>query len=408
MTTDTDRYRAWLYDRAIGWLSRNHNCTWFEFDDEYVADPGRPVLGARFEDNLRDRIAANVRLPPWFSNLLPEGLLRNWIALQRGVSPDRELDLLAEVGADLSGAITVAAPGRRPEFESVVPEEIGDKESAERRWGFALAGVGLKFSMLRSGDRFTCTATGIGGDWIVKLPDSQHPDVPRNEYTMMRLAAAVGIEVPEVALVHRDEIVGLPDSAWRRREEYAYAVRRFDRVDGERVHIEDFAQLAGVYAERKYEGNYETIASLVYRQHDVDALAEFVRRLTFFVLVGNGDAHLKNWSLIYRDRRVPTLSPAYDIVATEPYSPRPGEETLALKFAGSRRFESVRIHQFQRLSRRLRAAVGLAQVAEDVVRRAVHEWPRFAAELEGVPLLGASVTRTIAQRSSSLLGPDRS
>ena len=408
--TDMDRFRLWLYDRAIGWLNRTHNYTWCEFDDDYVADSDRPVLGMRFEDRLRDRVAANMRLPPWFSNLLPEGVLRNWIARQRGVSPEREVELLAQVGADLSGAIAVTPSARRPAVESVAAEEIGDAEStsAERRWGFALAGVGLKFSMLRSGERFTCTATGIGGDWIVKLPDPQYPDVPRNEYTMMRLAGAVGIEVPEVALVHRDEIVGLPDSAWRSREEFGYAVRRFDRVGGERLHIEDFAQLAGVYAERKYEGNYETIASLVYRQHDVDALAEFVRRLTFFVLIGNGDAHLKNWSLIYRDRRVPTLSPAYDIVATEQYFASAGEENLALKFAGSRRFESVRIHQFQRLSRRLRADVDLAQVAEDVVRRCGHEWPRFAAELEGVPFLRESVTRTIAARSRSLLGRDRS
>ena len=74
--TDMDRFRLWLYDRAIGWLNRTHNYTWCEFDDDYVADSDRPVLGMRFEDRLRGRVAANMRLPPWFSNLLPEGVLR--------------------------------------------------------------------------------------------------------------------------------------------------------------------------------------------------------------------------------------------------------------------------------------------------------------------------------------------
>lgn len=127
--TDMDRFRLWLYDRAIGWLNRTHNYTWCEFDDDYVADSDRPVLGMRFEDRLRGRVAANMRLPSWFSNLLPEGVLRNWIARQRGVSPERELELLAQVGADLSGAIAVTPSARRPAVESVAAEEIGTTAS---------------------------------------------------------------------------------------------------------------------------------------------------------------------------------------------------------------------------------------------------------------------------------------
>ena len=406
MTSDPDRYRVWLHDRAIGWLNRHDDYVWFEFDEGYLGDPDRAVLGLRFEENPRGRVAANLRLPPWFSNLLPEGQLREWIALDRGVSADRELELLLQVGGDLPGAVRVLPPGEEPVPELARPDEIGDSKagSADRSWRFSLAGVGLKFSMLRAGERFTCAATGRGGDWIVKLPDPIFPQVPRNEYTMMRWAEAIGIEVPNVVLIHRDEIDGLPEPSWRSSETFAYGVRRFDRERRRLVHIEDFAQVAGVYADRKFEGNYESVASFAYRGYDIDALAEFARRLTFFVLVGNGDAHLKNWSLIYRDGRVPTLSPAYDIVATQPYLPGPGEEQLALKFVGSRRFEAVRIAHFQRLARRLDAEIDLAAVVQVVVERAVEEWPRVEIELADHPFLRETVDRTLAQRASSLLG----
>jgi len=75
------------------------------------------------------------------------------------------------------------------------------------------------------------------------------------------------------------------------------------------VHIEDLAQVRNVYPENKYLGNYETVAALAYRGHDLNSLREFARRLAFTILIANDDAHLKNWSLIYTDPRVPCLAP---------------------------------------------------------------------------------------------------
>lgn len=120
---------------------------------------------------------------------------------------------------------------------------------------------------------------------------------------MMSLSASAGITVPPVRLVHRDELDGLPPNVWPGREEWAFAVRRFDRTDArEPVHIEDLAQVRNVYPDNKYQGNYETVAALVYRGRDISGLREFARRLAFTVLISNGDAHLKNWSLIYPRR----------------------------------------------------------------------------------------------------------
>lgn len=405
---ETVRYGVWLYETLVGYLYTHHNVTWYEFTEEYLADPTRSVLGLRFEENLRGRVAANLRLPPWFSNLLPEGPLREWIAAERAVSREREMQLLAQVGHDLPGAVRVL-PGELhavADLENIATQasSAADHEPVEHRWRFSLAGVGLKFSMLRSGDRFTCTATGEGGDWILKLPDPLYRDVPINEYSMMRFAGAVGIDAPDVTMVHRDQIDNLPSAVWPGQEEWAFAVRRFDRTDDRGgIHIEDLAQVRGVYPDQKYEGNYETIAGLVYRGHDHDALEEFTRRLTFFVLIGNGDAHLKNWSLIYRDRKVPTLSPVYDVVATESYRPSDEMEALGLKFGGSKRFEEVRVQQFARLARKLGTHADLSSVAVDTVRRTVEHWPEVQEELVNQPAIRETVRQSVHERSLSLL-----
>ena len=111
---------------------------------------------------------------------------------------------------------------------------------------FSLAGVGLKFSMLRQGSRLTLPASGRGGDWIVKLPDPKHDHVPVNEFAVMSLAARVGVDVPEVSLASRDELPDLPPRAWPTREDVAFLIKRFDRGDqGRLIHIEDFAQIRG-------------------------------------------------------------------------------------------------------------------------------------------------------------------
>jgi len=411
--SETVRHAVWRYERHLGSLYHHNNFTWFEFDDDYLADPDRPVLGLKFEEQLGGRVAANLRLPPWFSNLLPEGPLRRLIATDGHVSADREMELLAHVGHDLPGAIRVRPDGMAPvdDLDTIAKTITAmpmPGRPASQSWRMSLAGVGLKFSVLRNGDRFSCPATGLGGDWILELPDGTYPDVPVNEYTMMRLAAATGIDVPEVVLVHRDEISGLPDTVWPHKEQYAFGIRRFDR-DSTRalIHIEDPAQVRSVYPIQKYEGNFETVAALIYRGHDLTALTEFVRRLSLFILIGNGDAHLKNWSLIYRDHRIPTLSPAYDIVATEPYRPDGGPEDLGLKFSSNLRFESVRAHQFTRLGRKLVAAVDLADTVADTVASTTRQWPRFADELHELPLVRDAVTESIGRRSVTLLQHSR-
>ena len=333
---DSSSFGVWIGDRRAGTIQRIGDRTRFSLDLDYREDPNRPVLGLVFEDRPERVHVATVRVAPWFSNLLPEGRLRDWIARERGVNRQREIELLAHVGHDLPGAVRVLPEGEVPvelmwsdEPDTYAIELADDFHQPGVR--FSLAGVAMKFSMLLRRDRLTIPAHGEGGDWIVKMPDSIFRDVPLNEFAMMSLARAVGIEVPEIMLVPRERVdERLPASLWPEQEEWVYAIRRFDRDEHRGlVHIEDLAQVRNVYPERKYEGNFETVANLIYRAHDRESLLEFTRRLTFSVLISNGDYHLKNWSLIYRDGRVPALAPAYDLVSTANYSKERGPKILA-------------------------------------------------------------------------------
>lgn len=367
-----------LAGKRVGTLLQRGDVARFVFESDYWEDPERAVLGLWFENNPRQSPQAALRLPTWFSNLLPEGPLRNWIAHDRGVSVDRELQLLLQIGHDLPGAVVVSTLDDVPDADEIgLPVEpslsIGATQSP---WKFSLAGVGLKFSMLRTGDRLSIPAANELGDWIVKFPDAVYRDVPSNEYASMTLAREVGIDCPEIELIHRDELPPVPDVMWPGHENLAYSIARFDRTpNGGRIHIEDLAQVRGLYPNQKYEGSFETVGGLFYRGHDHRSLREFVRRLAFNLLIGNGDAHLKNWSLIYPDGRRPEISPAYDIVSTGGYYDAATPDDLGLKFGGSKLPSRASRSDFERLQRLLHVdAEDVLDVVDETVERFRSAW----------------------------------
>jgi serine/threonine-protein kinase HipA len=165
---------------------------------------------------------------------------------------------------------------------------------------------------------------------------------------MLELARAIGIRVPRIQLVTVRSIQGSPPEA-AALPGNALAVERFDRSPGgQRIHMEDFAQVFGIYPEAKYKSvSYANIARVLWAETGEPGTYEFVQRLVFSVLIGNADMHLKNWSLLYPDSRTPVLSPAYDFVATLPYIP--GDQ-LALTFGGSRNLAGVAPEQLRRFT----------------------------------------------------------
>ncbi|MFN2355794.1 MAG: type II toxin-antitoxin system HipA family toxin [Desulfopila sp.] len=296
------------------------------------------------------------RLHPVLSNLLPEGMLREMFALGLKVHIDDEFQLLSYLGRDLPGALiaTPMAAGAIPAY--VLHGEV-DPESVTLTVGegahhFSLAGVQMKFSMRQQDGRYHINQPGERGEWIVKTPSTLHKSVPLNEFTAMRLAELAGVNIPDIRLVEMDRLeklppISLPD------ERYALAIRRFDRKGQERVHTEDFAQVLAKYPHRKYDSaNYEQIAKVLYRYtgSSLANVQQFARRLLVNILLANGDAHLKNWSLIYPDRVTSELAPAYDIVTTMVYIG--DERNFALNLGGSKEWYAATMAHFQAWARK--------------------------------------------------------
>ncbi|MCK6512086.1 HipA N-terminal domain-containing protein [Myxococcota bacterium] len=130
----------------------------------------RPVLGQIFLDNLDAIHHRRQRLHAWFSNLLPEGILRELIAKQAAVHTEREFFLLSYLGEDLAGAVRVLPEDSEAAFpwEEAAPKNQTSEAPNEEEIRFSLAGIQLKFSATRQRQRLTIPAKGRGGNWIVK------------------------------------------------------------------------------------------------------------------------------------------------------------------------------------------------------------------------------------------------
>lgn len=348
----------------------------FSFEQNYIDNPERPTLSLSYKGQtggLINSIRAFSSLPPFFSNLLPEGHLRTYLAQRAGVKPEREFFLLAILGADLPGSLTITpieADERLDEYLS----HHDHKQSNDEAMRFSLAGVQLKFSAIaEASGGLTIPADGMGGSWIIKLPSARFPAVPENEYAMLALARAVGISLPQNRLINIHEIHGMPDDVINMQGK-AIAIERFDRgPNGQRIHMEDFAQVFGLFPGNKYDRHsYANIASVLWAEVGEVGTFEFARRLVFSVLIGNADMHLKNWSLLYPDTRNPILSPAYDFVATLPYI---ANDSLALNFGGSRSLKEISLNQIRHFTDTAHLPMRpLSQLVTETIERTVSAW----------------------------------
>ena len=353
-----------LHDTLIGYLAGYSNGrNVLQFADTFKNEPRRPTFSLithpdfpRANQLMAQPWVTRQRLHPTLSNLLPEGVLRELIAQGLKTHIDNEFEIFSHLGHDLPGAI-IAAPLKPADIPDGLVADHGRVEVVpfpedDRQNTFSLAGVQMKFSMQEKDGRYNLSKKGNLGDWIIKTPSTMHRDVPINEYTAMSLAAAAGVQIPEIRLIEVGKVdnlsqINLPD------EKFAFAIKRFDREPspntlGTRIHMEDFAQILVKYPHEKYNtANYEQIGKVIY-QYSGDGLADtqqFARRLLVNILLANGDAHLKNWSLLYRDQITPRLSPAYDIVTTSVYID--GERKYALNLGKTKEWHKVTLKNFE-------------------------------------------------------------
>jgi serine/threonine-protein kinase HipA len=310
-------------------------------------------------------------LPQFFANLLPEERLREAMEKHHAASvrPGNDFDLLAALGTNLPGAVRALPSDGTP-----VPAgaEAEDKKKAR----FSLAGVQMKLSVMKDTGKAGGITLAVGdeqGQYIAKFPSLAHIGLSENEFAILALAEALGMEVPARELVDKTEFAGIPEEFNTMSTGKVLLVRRFDRgADGARVHIEDFAQVFGRYPSEKYTGAaYHNIAAALNSAVSFDSAIEFVRRLALAAITGNGDMHLKNWSLLYPgDGRTPTLSPVYDALSTVPYIPK---DDMALSLAGEKSFRALTRERWCDFANRSRLPEGAVVTAVAETAAAVRD-----------------------------------
>lgn len=165
--------------------------------------------------------------------------------------------------------------------------------------------------------------TGEGGQYILKPQVQAFANLPENEDLCMTIAEDIGIDVPAHCLVH------LKDKS------LAYVVKRFDREGRRKIHQEDFAQI--LEKQDKYNGSVEEIGKKLTTVSEVPGLDVqlFFERVVFNFLIGNGDAHVKNYSVIYTEEGLVRLAPAYDLLCSRVVIPEEADES-ALTIQGKK------------------------------------------------------------------------
>ena len=181
----------------------------------------------------------------------------------------------------------------------------------------SISGVQPKLSMARKGSRLLPVVEG--GQFILKPQTEQFPALPQNENLCMSIAGLMGVNVPPHGLFNLQDAVP------------TYLVRRFDRTkDGGKLRCEDFVQILG--EDDKYAGSLEKVGKKILEVSSVPGLDAqlFFERVLLNFLLGNGDAHLKNFSMLEADDGELRLSPAYDMVCSKAVLPKEMDCALTL------------------------------------------------------------------------------
>ncbi len=266
---------------------------------------------------------------PFFSGILPEAHLRTAVARQLGISEKNDFALLSAIGGECAGAVSLLPPDLAPNklnphyqiiddnavaaiLETMVQKPMLAGEDGIR---LSLAGAQDKLAVALIDNHIAIPMGGAPSTHILKPINREYPSLIENESFCLNLAHKIGLNAAEVNLHQAD---GKP----------YLLIKRYDRMNTgdtiQRLHQEDFCQALGIVPEMKYqrEGgpSLATCFQLIKQVSslpvvDIKALLQGV---IFNLIIGNNDAHGKNFSLLYTDQQT-RLAPFYDMISTVYY-----------------------------------------------------------------------------------------
>lgn len=317
------------------------------------------------------------QIPPVLAMNLPEGFLRDRVIDRyRKVMDIEDMNLLAMTSTPTSGRVWASMPDKQ-EFETGEPvalrdilahhgtEELFD-ELLEKYSTASISGVQPKVVV----PEYSESADTAFGKTAVKLPDLivkaagiEYPGLAENEFICMSIARHIGLETPEF---------------WLSDDRKLFVIRRFDMSSIGYLGFEDLAVLTGRHPDNKYQGSYADVAKAIEANvaplSRVSSLDALFRLVVLNCAIRNGDAHLKNFGVLYGDPKSADtdarLAPVYDLVNTTMYLPK---DVLALGLGGSKAWPAMKT-----LEKYGRAACGVrnpGHVIEDIITRVMEYQP---------------------------------
>ena len=350
-----DRLNVFAFDRFVGTLSYDDHVNAFEFkyDASYLSSPDARELSQSLP--LGDRPFDVLKSKAFFENLLPPEVVRHRLEKIVHISYGNVFGFLKALGGDCAGAVSLyedgVVPSSVPERLKVLSEDEADELLKmlpqrplliDKIEGYRISGAGAQDKLIArwDGKAIALPLYGTASTHIIKPPMTRFPETVANECFCQRLAAKVGLPAAESGIL---KVKSAP----------YYWTRRFDRVataEGvRRLHQEDFCQMMGYFAEQKYE--FEGGPSLVrclrfLRTSRVGAagMLRFLDYILFGYLIGNADAHGKNYAILYNGSRI-EVAPQYDLMSTMAY-PELADQS-AMRIGGAETFSIVRRDNFR-------------------------------------------------------------
>ena len=317
-----DLHAGRLEQKVSGALSFRYAETYITRENAVPVSVSLPLQSDPFTD---DRVKA------YFSGLLPDATVRERLANCLGLSEKNAFALLEAIGGECAGALSFRPPGEQPPANLPEKDDVLDAEklaeilelikrqpllAGDEGYRLSLAGAQNKLAVGFRDDKITLVKNSGPTTHILKPLIDRVMDSAHNEFFCMRLAKAAGLDAPDCFLRINEDIP-------------YYLVRRYDRRIGDkgkitRLHQEDFCQALSIPPEMKYEREggpgVQQCRDLIakYSANPASDLQKFSDLLLFNHLIGNSDAHGKNFSFLYKDKK-PVLAPAYDLLSTAVY-----------------------------------------------------------------------------------------
>jgi serine/threonine-protein kinase HipA len=351
-----DRLQIIWGKRLVGTLDRHKKGrVVFQYSQDWIGKESLPVslsLPCR-----KEKFAPAVSTA-FFENLLPESNTRTVLAFHRRFDKKDTFAFLENFGEDCAGALSILPEDQEPDFtpgqyENITRELIETLDKILRDPGryklypemkhakLSLAGVQDKLPVYIKGAQFYLPKnSGSATTHIIKPVNAGFTDIPRNEAFCMELAQRSGFLIPDSKIMK----VGGHE---------LFVVDRYDRqeINKEivRIHQEDFCQAMGYPAERKYQETggpgfiecRELIDEYLSNQGATNRLL-FIRMMAFNYIIGNHDAHAKNFSILHNKGF--ELAPFYDLVSTRVY---PLDNKFAMAIGQTFRLDRIKKHSFK-------------------------------------------------------------